>query len=96
MKKRKRVRIQGFCSYCGLYRRLTLDHVVPKCKNGRAKIPACGWCNGTKGNKSLREWLAWIEKKEGNQLARQFFLVPMWFMLEAQEMQRIEMEKIKR
>lgn len=96
-KRKKKCREKGICSYCGAYRRLTLDHVVPKSKGGRATIPACSWCNGTKGDKNLREWLMWIgtETTQGIH-APQFSLVPHYYYLEAQEIARIKFGEIDR
>ena len=37
---------------------LTWDHIVPYSCGGKITIPCCAWCNGQKGNRSLRDWLA--------------------------------------
>ena len=33
------------------------DHIVPVSCGGRLQVPACAWCNGTKGASSLSDWL---------------------------------------
>jgi len=47
------------CQYCGSYRDLTLDHVIPKSKGGKTNwnnlITACHRCNTIKGNKTPEE-----------------------------------------
>jgi hypothetical protein len=58
----------GVCAYCDNWRRLTCDHILPKCMLDstamtRAESLAniarvCGWCNQSKGSKTLAEWLA--------------------------------------
>lgn len=45
----------------------TRDHVVPKSKGGSGhgnKVVACGWCNGSKGDRSLEEWLKWLGRRD--------------------------------
>jgi len=48
------------CTYCGSSDKIEIDHIVPLSKGGRHSIgnltPACRSCNGSKGNKFLREW----------------------------------------
>jgi hypothetical protein len=34
----------------------TSDHVVPRCKGGREKVPSCFECNRAKGELSLEEF----------------------------------------
>lgn len=42
------------CQYCGTQKELTLDHVVPRSKNGKSSwtnlVTACKRCNARKGN----------------------------------------------
>jgi len=56
-------RLCGYCAYCGNFRTLTRDHVIPKWMKTNT-IPdtsnillVCGWCNSHKGDHSLLEWL---------------------------------------
>lgn len=35
----------------------TWDHIVPASCGGKLMIPACAWCNNTKGDRSLGDWL---------------------------------------
>ena len=48
------------CAYCGSKKPLTVDHVVPLVRGGSNYIgnllPACAWCNSSKGKKLLVEW----------------------------------------
>lgn len=50
------------CVYCGVNdkRKLTIDHVIPKCRNGNDTwdnvVVACNKCNNEKGNLTLEEW----------------------------------------
>jgi 5-methylcytosine-specific restriction endonuclease McrA len=53
----------GFrCVYCATATATTGDHVVPTSKGGRTEIAnavgACRTCNTSKGNRTLREWVA--------------------------------------
>lgn len=53
----------GFCAYCANWRRLTIDHVIPKSSLGydRRKpdnfLLVCTWCNKSKGSRLLDEWV---------------------------------------
>lgn len=42
------------CQYCGVHKDLTLDHVVPRSKNGKSSwsnlVTACRRCNARKGH----------------------------------------------
>lgn len=50
----------GSCQYCGLTKRLTIDHVIPVSKGGEnswTNMVTCCWdCNNRKGNRSPEEW----------------------------------------
>jgi 5-methylcytosine-specific restriction endonuclease McrA len=50
----------GHCAYCDRIAKLTLDHVIPLSKGGKYSasnvVAACGHCNTSKGNKTLKEW----------------------------------------
>ena len=53
---------QPYCEYCKKSEvKLTLDHIVPISKGGQNCISnvtiACEYCNFSKGNKLLKEWL---------------------------------------
>jgi hypothetical protein len=61
------------CAYCGKEdKRLTKDHVVPLINHGRHDanniVPACRYCNGEKGTKSLLEFLIYRENKRKRQM----------------------------
>jgi 5-methylcytosine-specific restriction endonuclease McrA len=47
------------CQYCGSTKRLTLDHIIPRCKGGLHTwdnvVTACERCNSTKGSRLLSE-----------------------------------------
>jgi 5-methylcytosine-specific restriction endonuclease McrA len=47
------------CQYCGTYKDLTIDHVVPQSKGGKSSwhnlVTACKRCNARKGDKSPEE-----------------------------------------
>ncbi len=50
----------GYCAYCGNYRRLTIDHIMPKSKGGKVignRLLVCTWCNKDKCDLSLIDWL---------------------------------------
>lgn len=53
------IRRGGPCVYCGAQAE-SVDHVVPLSRGGAEHVdnlvPACGWCNLSKGNKLLDEW----------------------------------------
>lgn len=49
------------CKYCGIDVEVpTIDHVLPLSRGGRSTmrncVVACGSCNSSKNNKTLREW----------------------------------------
>lgn len=59
------------CAYCGLRPYQHLDHIVPVSKGGSSNIknllPACGYCNRSKGDKDLAVWLTlmgpvWVQR----------------------------------
>lgn len=57
------IRYRHTCFYCGnVPNKLEQDHVLPLSRGGNHTIsnivPACGYCNRSKGNKTLEEFLA--------------------------------------
>jgi 5-methylcytosine-specific restriction endonuclease McrA len=57
----RRAYSRGYCAYCGVYKNLTKDHIIPRSRGG-ADIKdnitmVCSRCNSAKGNKTLEEWL---------------------------------------
>jgi 5-methylcytosine-specific restriction endonuclease McrA len=52
----------GRCAYCDKVAKLTLDHVIPLSRGGKHSkdnvVVACKHCNGSKGNKTLEEWVS--------------------------------------
>ncbi len=57
----------GECIYCGSKTRLSVEHILPKCRNGPDRadnaIMVCRDCNSSKGDKRLFEWFG-LEKKD--------------------------------
>ena len=59
----------GFkCAYCGAERqRLTIDHIIPKSKGGKANfencVSSCKPCNNKKGNRTPREAQMYLKVK---------------------------------
>lgn len=54
--------VDGHCVYCGRsVDRLEIDHLEPLSKGGNGNIenliPCCRWCNASKSNKDLVDWL---------------------------------------
>lgn len=51
----------GACLYCGLVKRLQIDHILPLAKGGTGAVtnlaPACGPCNLNKHAQFLGDWL---------------------------------------
>lgn len=47
------------CQYCGATGEMTFDHVIPRSRGGRTTwenvVAACGRCNLTKGDRSLKD-----------------------------------------
>jgi 5-methylcytosine-specific restriction endonuclease McrA len=48
------------CQYCGSYKDLTIDHILPKSRGGKDEWPnlvtACIRCNNSKDNRTPEEW----------------------------------------
>lgn len=61
--ERLKIRYGGRCAYCGGSGKMTIDHVIPLSRGGAHSIgnllPACGFCNFSKGSKLLIEWRYW-------------------------------------
>ena len=59
------------CIYCGSKNNLTLDHVVPKCKNGtntwKNLVTCCSSCNVKKGDKIVDDFLLEYDLKMSHQ-----------------------------
>ena len=63
-------RDRGRCAYCGAQAATTMDHVVPRCRGGKAEwmnaVAACQPCNVRKGSKTPDEagmpllWDPWV------------------------------------
>lgn len=55
------IKFDNCCAYCGSLEPLVPDHVVPLSRGGTNTIgnilPACSYCNGSKKDKLLEEWL---------------------------------------
>ena len=64
--------IVGPCSDCGVRGWLTTDHVVPPSRGGVFVVYACPWCNASKGNRTLHEWLQGMDST-----APQQYFVPL-------------------
>ena len=51
----------GKCAYCDSRENLTLDHIVPKSRQGLNHptnlVLACQYCNCKKGDKNIHQWL---------------------------------------
>ncbi len=66
------------CIYCGSKNNLTLDHVVPKCKNGantwKNLVTCCGSCNVKKGDKLVDDFLLEYDLKMSHQPFRPTYL----------------------
>ncbi len=66
------------CIYCGSKNKLTLDHVVPKCKNGantwKNLVTCCGSCNVKKGDKLVDDFLLEYDLKMSHQPFRPTYL----------------------
>ena len=60
-KREKSERKKGTCAYCGRWRSLTLDHIVPKSAGGKLTPSncalVCGPCNHAKGADQPEGWM---------------------------------------
>jgi len=60
-------RDKNTCQYCGAQSKLTIDHVVPRCKGGGNTwdnmVVACSSCNTKKGDKLLEQTNMKLRKK---------------------------------
>lgn len=50
------------CVYCGSTENLHKAHLIAPSKRGLKPVSACQYCNTSKGNKALMEWLRWTKK----------------------------------
>jgi hypothetical protein len=54
----------GWCWYCGCrlnpFENFVVEHVIPLCRGGADAlenlVPACDWCNRSKGTRLVEEW----------------------------------------
>ena len=60
-------RDKNTCQYCGAKSKLTIDHVVPRCRGGGNTwdnmVVACSSCNTRKGDKLLEQTNMKLRKK---------------------------------
>jgi len=50
------------CEYCGVYTRMTREHVVPRCFGGQYKIWVCSKCNNDRGHSGSHPlFVKWVE-----------------------------------
>ena len=54
------VTIAEECYWSGSRQNIHFDHVRAASKGGRTVIPTCKRCNQSKNNKSLKQWLRWL------------------------------------
>lgn len=55
----------GECEYCGVYNRMTKEHVVPRCFGGQVKIWVCANCNNDRGHSGKDPlFLKWVRSHE--------------------------------
>jgi len=51
----------GPCAYCGAFDKLTVDHIVPRCKGGtynKTNVAlVCAQCNNDKADLDLDNWI---------------------------------------
>lgn len=74
------------CIYCGSKRDLTLDHVLPRCRNGPDSpdnaVWVCQSCNSSKGDKRLYEWFGLERRNEVPRIAEGKYLKLLYSMHE--------------
>lgn len=63
----------GYCGYCGKRKKkLTLDHIVPVSKGGVTRLNnlvlCCFTCNQIKADRTVEQWLAYLEMVHGNEV----------------------------
>ncbi len=68
----------GFCIYCGVKEKMTLEHILPT-KRGGPDIPenavmVCKSCNSSKGAKRLYEWKGLENRDNLNRIAEGKYL----------------------
>jgi len=66
------------CIYCGKAGKLTLEHILPRSRNGPDSpdnaIMVCPSCNSSKGNKRLYEWMGLENRYEVSRIAEGKYL----------------------
>jgi hypothetical protein len=67
------------CAYCGgkLYmtgsrKNFHFDHIRAYSSWGKTVVPSCTYCNQTKSNRGLKEWLRYLTQKDKKHLERIF------------------------
>lgn len=58
------VRDRGVCVYCGSTEQIQEDHLIARSRRGRSTVPACAYCNQSKGAKQPMVWLRWIKRNK--------------------------------
>lgn len=66
------------CIYCGLKEKLTVEHILPRCRKGPDNpdnaIRVCKKCNSSKGGKRLYEWIGFEHKDKVPRIAEGKYL----------------------
>ena len=70
--------VTNSCIYCGSDEKLTLDHIIPKSRNGPDSpdnaVMVCKSCNSSKGAKRLYEWKGLKNKDTHHRIAEGKYL----------------------
>lgn len=59
--ERLKMTLPQICAYCGSRNKLSLDHLLPRCKGGQDKgdnlVWACRSCNSSKNDQDMLRWM---------------------------------------
>ena len=75
------IRDNNMCCYCGSFKDLTIDHVIPRSRGGKSTfencVTACRECNNLKGNRTPAEAKMYLHSQPYAPTISEFFRIKM-------------------
>lgn len=86
----------GYCAYCNCFDKVTKDHIIPKCQQGKLLVYACNKCNTQKGSLSVYEWLKTLcVDSPQHKYAKRFLCMSVFQMLKFYKRQQMSLSSKK-